>query len=181
MEGFSANKTEIEIDLKKALAAQGVVIEESEPFETGPLVWEGFDKLSPTAQKFLKQLEVSSKHYLSGVLFRDSFGTNHEARRRWRQEMKDKYRQAFTELDDRNKRRGNLINHLKGYLEGLVWFLDEENVHTSQSEGVREIMKRWPKDFNEKYAKGDDEQKLQMVRDIEDLARNILKVIARAS
>lgn len=181
MEGSLENKSNVNIDIKKVLETEGVRIEESEPFVTGPLAWEGFEQLSPVTQNFLKQLEASAKHYLSGVLFRDSFGTNHEARRRWRTEMKEKYGQAFVELDDRNKRRGNLINHLKGFLEGFVLFLDKENVHTPQSEAVREIMKRWPEDFNEKYAEGSDEQKLQMVRDIEDLARNLLKAIAPIS
>lgn len=126
----------------------------------------------------LTDLVNSAEDYLSGPLFTDDFGTDHDARRLWeRKEMFPKYGKPFTELTHTNKIAGGNIGTVLQYLTRVVSLLDTGDIHSSQAETLRELLNSFPDPQESAYNPLSLEEKLEVVSKVESICMTILDML----
>jgi len=128
-----------------------------------------------SAKKFIDGLVMSARHYLNGILIQDSFGANQAARREWRNKMKKQYGEIFTELDDSNKLRGNVVGNLYSYFDVVREM--SSGAETAEAETFRDILSGLPEKAKmDSYKDLSEEEKLRIVHSMESAAAKVLQL-----
>jgi len=173
------------VDIDEEMRKHGVEIIKSEPVYPLPLAWEGLETL-PEEQRanlrlFLEVLHLSSSRYANGILMRDSFGNDHKSRRQpWRKSMSEEFGDEFDAYDEANKLRFNIIYGVADSLRSTVKALNNFDIHTPQAEVLRSLEEKVPTMSASQYLTLSDEEKMQVVNSIDQIAREALGILANA-
>jgi hypothetical protein len=116
----------------------------------------------------------TAEQYLSGTLIRDRFGEDHEARRAWRHTMRAQYGDAFAAIDDSSKIRGNFVNALHGYIQGLVSVLGDDS--SAVARRIRSIAASLP-DVST-YQEMPTAEKLRIIKVLDKVAQKALDALS---
>lgn len=120
------------------------------------------------------------RKYLNGECIIDRFGSDHDERRRWREEKRIQFGPPFVILIDLNQLRGNSITKVCGRMDLLSRSL-RINGHSTQANTLREISSKYIDRMtgedhldNERYNLLPLEDKLKLVR---ELGENIVEIL----
>ncbi len=134
----------------------------------------GLEELRPAAVRTLERAIERSRDYLTAPTIRDSFGSNHEQRREWRNALPDDLRLVY----NRNKLRLNSIGGVVAILELVVSQLDAQDIHTSEAERLRGLQKQVPLDIV-RYDSLTEDEKEVVTQKIDSICREFLSLVTR--
>jgi len=159
---------------------EGVGIERSAyPLREHEYNQAGFEELSWSVWESIETLVRDCEDYLASPMIQESFAT-HEERRSWRKKMAEKYGTAFIDLSRKNKLRGNTIVNLYMGFNQLIRDLETRNIRSPEADRVRDLVGKLPdltkyRDLGE----GNNEKKIEFVRQIENVAKSFVELIAK--
>lgn len=163
----------------KVLEANGCRVELPKPGREldAPVRMNGLKFDRADAQRLVAQTALQCRYYAKAPLIRDTFGRDHNKRRKFRDQMWSMHGDKLYEFYKLNKLRANAIDGLVRSLFVFVERLDIDNVRSSQADAVKKLYKQMPSDKLGGYQDLPEREKLAVARKLDRIARDFLKIV----
>lgn len=128
-----------------------------------------------SAEKELHQLASNCRNYLAGTSILDGFGSDHDARRKYRGDMIRQHGEEMARFYKSDKLRLNSIAGVYSHLQTISAFLRIFTVQGAEADAIRALERQLPDLTN--YGDLPNEGKLSVVRQMEEVATAFLALV----
>ena len=169
-------------EMYRSITRAGIEITESfqlDPQLMSPVREESFPAPNKATLTFFNNTSEACQRYLTGVYIKDHF-TGKQERDDWEEMMRKQFGDMFTTLNDRSKLRRSFMGQIASQMEALIIFLKkpDSQIRSGIMDAIRRLHARINDPELKEYEEMSYEQKLQVAKHVDDIARSFLEIVS---